>query len=125
MQNSALRDLTALPLITTYHPPTREPMLGFAWLALRQAQEALKNGRLEEAQRLLCQPAAHGHKRSWELLQQVAEGFVERGARHLGHENLAAAWNDLVAAEQMGVADSAACRLRQNLRRPGLAEART
>ncbi len=100
-------------------------MLGFAWLALRQAQEALKNGRLEEAQRLLCQPAAHGHKRSWELLQQVAQGFVERGERHLDHENLAAAWNDLVAAEQMGVADSAACRLRQTLSRQGLAEART
>ncbi|HLJ95710.1 MAG TPA: FHA domain-containing protein [Gemmataceae bacterium] len=100
-------------------------MLGFAWLALRQAQEALKNGRLEEAQRLLCQPAAHGHKRSWELLQQVANGYVERGERHLEHENLAAAWNDLVAAEQMGVADSAAYRLRQDLTRLGLAEVRT
>jgi tetratricopeptide (TPR) repeat protein len=100
-------------------------MLGFAWLALRQAQEALKNGRLEEAQRLLCQPAAHGHKRSWELLQQVAQGFVERGEGHLRHDNPAAAWNDLGAAEQMGVADSAAFRLRQALTRLGLAEART
>jgi tetratricopeptide (TPR) repeat protein len=100
-------------------------MLGFAWLALRQAQEALKNGRLEEAQRLLCQPAAHGHKRSWELLQQVAQGFVERGERHLHHDNAAAAWNDLVAAEQMGAADSAAFRLRQALTRLGLAEVRT
>lgn len=81
-------------------------------------------GRLEEAQRLLCQPGAHGHKRSWELLQQVAQGFVDRGARHLDHENLAAAWNDLGAAEQMGVADSAANRLRQDLTRLGLAEAR-
>src|SRR5919201_1563669 len=99
-------------------------MLGFAWLALRQAQEALKNGRLEEAQRLLCQPAAHGHKRSWELLQQVAQGFVERGEGHLRHDNPAAAWNDLVAAEQMGVADSAAFRLRQALTRLGIAEVR-
>jgi hypothetical protein len=99
-------------------------MLGFAWLALRQAQEALKNGRLEEAQRLLCQPAAHGHKRSWELLQQVAQGFVARGERHWQHENAAAAWNDLVAAEQMGAADSAAFRLRQKLTRLGLDEAR-
>jgi hypothetical protein len=99
-------------------------MLGFAWLALRQAQEALKNGRLEEAQRLLCQPAAHGHKRSWELLQQVAQGFVARGEQHWQHENAAAAWNDLVAAEQMGAADSAAFRLRQKLTRLGLDEAR-
>jgi tetratricopeptide (TPR) repeat protein len=99
-------------------------MLGFAWLALRQAQEALKNGRLEEAQRLLCQPGAHGHKRCWELLQQVAQGFVDRGERYLQHENTAAAWNDLIAAEQMGAADSAAFRLRQTLTRLGLAEVR-
>jgi len=39
-------------------------MLGFAWLTLRQAQEALKNGRLEEAQRLLEQPAARSHRRT-------------------------------------------------------------
>src|SRR5437762_14074642 len=100
-------------------------MLGFAWLALRQAQEALKNGRLEEAQRLLCQPGAHGHKRSWELLQQVARGFVERGQRHLRHDNTVASWNDLVAAEQMGAADSATFRLRQELTGLGLAEVRT
>src|SRR5438876_10613436 len=100
-------------------------MLGIAWLAIRQAQEALKNGRLEEAQRLLGQPTAQGHKRSWELLQQVAQGFVERGEGHLRHDNAAAAWNDLVAAEQMGVADSAAFRLRQALTRLGLAEVRT
>ena len=99
-------------------------MLGIAWLAIRQAQEALKNGRLEEAQRLLGQPAAQGHKRSWELLQQVAQGFVERGEGHLRHDNPAASWNDLVAAEQMGVADSAAFRLRQTLTRLGLSEVR-
>jgi tetratricopeptide (TPR) repeat protein len=99
-------------------------MLGFAWLALRQAQEALKNGRLEEAYRLLSQPAAHGHKRYWELMVQVAQGFVERGERHLRHDNPTAAWNDLVAAEQVGVQDSAAGRLRQALTRLGLAEVR-
>jgi hypothetical protein len=99
-------------------------MIGFAWLTIRQAQEALKNGRLEEAYRLLCQPAAHGHKRSWELLVQVAQGFVERGERHLRHEDPAAAWNDLVTAEQVGVPGSAAARLRQSLTRLGLAEVR-
>jgi hypothetical protein len=99
-------------------------MIGFAWLAIRQAQEAVKNGRLEEAHRLLCQPAAQGHKRSWELLQQVAHGFVERGERYLRHDDPAAAWNDLMAAEQVGVAGSAAVKLRHALTRLGLAEAR-
>src|SRR5712692_929815 len=99
-------------------------MIGFAWLAIRQAQEALKNGRLEEAYRLLCQPAAQGHKRSFELLQQVAQGFVDRGERHLRREDPAAAWNDLVAAEQVGATGNAAAKLRQALTRLGLAEVR-
>ena len=34
-------------------------MFGFAWLALRQAQDAIKDGRLEEALQLqLSDPAA-------------------------------------------------------------------
>src|SRR5438046_7998809 len=98
-------------------------MLGFAWLTLRQAQEALKNGRLEDAHRLLGQSAAQGHKRSWELLQQVAAGFVQRGERHLAQDEPQAAWNDLLLAEQVGLADdSDAVRLRQALSRKGLDE---
>jgi tetratricopeptide (TPR) repeat protein len=92
-------------------------------LTLRQAQEALKTGRLEEAHRLVCQPGAQGHKGSWELLQQVARAFVERGQRHLQHEDVPAAWNDLLQAEQIGVSDDAAARLRQALIQRGLAEA--
>jgi hypothetical protein len=100
-------------------------MLGIGWLTIRQAQEALKNGRLEEAHRLLGQSAAAGHKRSWELLQQVAVGFVERGERHLRQRDTEAAWNDLLLAEQVGLADdSAAVGLRQLLTRQGLEEVR-
>jgi hypothetical protein len=99
-------------------------MLGFAWLTLRQAQEALKSGRLEEAHRLLGQPGAEGHKGSWELLQQVARGFATRGERHLQNDDVSAAWNDLQHAEQIGVADSGADRLRQTLAQRGLADAR-
>jgi hypothetical protein len=98
-------------------------MLGTGWLTIRQAQEALKNGRLEEAHRLLGQSAAQGHKRSWELLQQVADGFVERGQRHLKQNDVEGAWNDLLLAEQVGLKDdSAAVRLRQELVRKGLDE---
>src|SRR5258708_24989104 len=92
-------------------------MLGFAWLTLRQAQEALKTGRLEDAHRLLGQSAAQGHKRSWELLQQLARGFVQRGEKHLHQDDPAAAWNDLMHAEQIAVAESGAGRLRQALLR--------
>src|SRR2546421_641388 len=100
-------------------------MVGFAWLALRQAHEALKCGRFEEAHRLLCQPAACGHRRSWEMLMHVAQGFVERGEKHLRQDDAGAAWNDLVSAEQVGVNDSGVDRLRQALTRLGLAEVRS
>jgi tetratricopeptide (TPR) repeat protein len=99
-------------------------MLGFAWLTLRQAQEALKNGRLEEAHRLLNQAGAQGHKRSWELLQQLASGFAERGERHLRQENVESAWGDLLRAEELALGDATAARLRQALERLGLVQAR-
>jgi tetratricopeptide (TPR) repeat protein len=99
-------------------------MLGFAWLALRQAQEALKNGRLEDAHRILCQSAAQGHKKSFELLNQVIRGFVERGERHLRQDDPEAAWHDLLQAEQLDRDNRDADRLRQALVRLGLAEVR-
>jgi hypothetical protein len=99
-------------------------MIGIAWLTLRQAQEALKNGLLEEAQRLLGQPAVQGQKRTWELLQQLARAYTERGERHLRHDDPNAAWADLLRAEQTGVSDPGAARLRQALTRLGLAEVR-
>jgi tetratricopeptide (TPR) repeat protein len=99
-------------------------MLGFAWLALRQAQEALKSGRLEEAHRILCQSAAQGHKKSFELLQQVVRGFVERGERHLRQDDPEGAWHDLLQAEQLDRDNRDADRLRQALVRLGLAEVR-
>jgi len=99
-------------------------MLGFAWIALRQAREALKAGRLEEAQRLLSQTAAAGHQRTWKLLQQVARAFVDRGEKNLCHDNIEAAWLDLLRAEQLDVSEIRADCLRQNLIRLGIAQAR-
>lgn len=99
-------------------------MLGFARLTIRQAQEALKNGRPEEAHRLLIQPCAQGHRKSWELLQQTGKAFVERGRKHLRQNNFEAAWNDLVTAEQVGSENNGATELRQDLTYRGLSEAR-
>jgi hypothetical protein len=99
-------------------------MLGFAWLTIRQAQEALHKGRLEDAQRLLGQTEMQGHKRSWELLQQLAKGYVERGDRHLRHDNTEAAWSDLLLAEQLKVADCGTERLRQALTKLGVTQTR-
>src|SRR5207245_4664886 len=72
---------------------TINPMLGTGWLTLRQIRAALQNGRLEEAQQLLNQPAVRGHKKSWELLSQLTRGYVVRGERLLQQANSAAAWD--------------------------------
>jgi FHA domain len=90
-------------------------MLGFAWITLRQAEEALRAGRLEEAQRLLSHPAVQGRKRSSELHRQVARGYAERGDRRLRNFDSEAAWGDLLQAEQLGGADGEADNLRQAL----------
>jgi tetratricopeptide (TPR) repeat protein len=99
-------------------------MLGTGWITLRQAEEALQNGRLEEAQRLLHQPEALGQKGSSPLLRQLVEGLVARGQRHLGHDNLAAAWNDLLQAEKIGAGSEGTARLRQELTQRSLVEVR-
>lgn len=99
-------------------------MLGTAWLTLRQAQEALKNGRLDEAQRLLSQSGTQGHRRSWNLLQQLGRGYVERGEHRLADNDPEAAWHDLLRAEQVGVTADAAAALRRRLTERAVADVR-
>jgi tetratricopeptide (TPR) repeat protein len=99
-------------------------MLGFAWLTLRQAQEALKNGRLEEALRLLSQPGAQDQRGAGAQIAQLARAFAERGERFLRQDDVEAAWRDLLQAEQLQTAERAPERLRQALTRLGLAEVR-
>lgn len=99
-------------------------MFGFAWLTVRQAQEALRNGRLEEALRLVEQPAVRTHRRAGELLTRIARAYVDRGEQHLNRDDVIAAWADLLQAEQLGVAPRVAERLRKGLTSLGLAELR-
>lgn len=99
-------------------------MLGFAWLTLRQAREALQNGRLEEAHRLLCQDGAMAYRGAGALLQAVGRGFVERARRKHTQGNPVAAWDDLLHAEHIGITDADAAELRQDLTRTGLTQAR-
>jgi hypothetical protein len=97
-------------------------MLGTGWLTLRQIRAALQNGRLEEAQLLLSQPAVRGHKKSWELLAQLIKGYAGRGERLLKQGNTAAAWDDLAKAEALAPADPAARKLRDALTQHGIDE---
>jgi tetratricopeptide (TPR) repeat protein len=99
-------------------------MLGFAWLLQRQAQEALKTGRLEDAQRILAQPKAQAQRGHGELVTKLAGAFIERGERHLRQDDAEAAWRDLLEAEQLHTQDKAARQLRVALSRLGMAETR-
>jgi hypothetical protein len=99
-------------------------MLGFGWLTLKQADEALNNGRLEEAQRLLTQPPAQGRRGVAERLARLARAFVERGERQQRNGDLEAAWRDLIHAEQLLSGDTSPERLRQTLVRLGIADVR-
>ena len=99
-------------------------MAGFAWLAMRQVQEALNHGRLEEALRLLHQPHAQDRRGSAALVGRVARAFIERAERSLRKDDPEAAWRDLLQAEQLHTPDKAAERLRGALTRLGIAEAR-
>ena len=100
-------------------------MLGFGWLTLKQADEALKNGRLEEAQSLLTQPQAEGRKGVAERLAKLARAYVERSERQQRNNDLDAAWRDLILAEQLLSGDTSPERLRQTLIGLGLADVRT
>jgi tetratricopeptide (TPR) repeat protein len=99
-------------------------MLDATWLSLRQAQQALKNGRLEEAERILQLPAVRSHRRVGELLTILARGYVERAERYLRLEDAEGAWRDLLRAERLGTAGKSTDRLRQTLTALGMAELR-
>jgi hypothetical protein len=99
-------------------------MFGFAWLAIRQAREALRQGRLEEAHRLLTQPAIREHRAVGELLTQLIRRYVEQAERHLKHDDAEGAWRDLLLAEQLQTTEKGVADLRQTLARLGLAEVR-
>lgn len=97
-------------------------MFGTTWLTLRQAREALRTGRLEEAYRLLSQPSARGHKRAFDLLRRVIVAYIERGEKHLRNDDVIGAWNDLQAAEALAPNDPDVEKFRRQLLRLGLAE---
>ena len=86
-------------------------MAGFAWLAVRQAQEAMKHGRLEEALRLLNQPHAQEHRNAAALTTKLARAFVVRAERFLRKDDAEAAWRDLLEAEHLRTAEKNAERL--------------
>lgn len=108
--------MIAIPSPTTMSEP--------AWIIKWRAREALKAGQPEEAHRLLDQLIAGGNRRAFALRSDVIRGYLERAERQLRHEDVEAAWRDLVQVEKLAPSDSGVVRLRETLTRLGLAETR-
>jgi len=94
------------------------------WLMLRQARDALRLGRPDEAHRLLAPLVEEGYRKAAGLMRDVAKHYVQRAQRHLRSENVEGAWQDLLSAESLDAADPQAGQLRQTLTRLALAECR-
>ncbi len=99
-------------------------MLGYGWLAARQVHEALRQGRLDEALRLLGQPSLQGHRKAEELRKPLAAAFAERGDRHLRRDDPDPAWRDLLHGEALGITQNGLESLRQALTKLGLTQVR-
>lgn len=70
-------------------------------LKLREAEEALRHGRLEEAGQLLCQGELREFLPGKRLGMQVAQHMAERARRRLVDGNTSAGWRDLEQAQTL------------------------
>lgn len=97
----------------------REP----AWMIKYQAREALKNGRPDEAQRLLDGLIAAGYRKAWALRDEVVRAYLDRGERALRNDDIESAWLELNRATAVASpTDPAVMHLRDVLVRLAVAE---
>ena len=94
------------------------------WLIVRQAREALRNARPDEAQRLLGPLVADGHRKAWRMQREVAVAYAGAGEKALRADKPEDAWKVLLAAEAMNSGESRVSELRVALTRLGWAECR-
>jgi hypothetical protein len=99
----------------------REP----AWMTRYSAREAIKNGRPEEAHRLLDSMAATGDKKVYALKADVVRGYVDRAERALRNDDVEGAWRDLNHVAPIApTGDPIVVKLRDTLVRLAIAEIR-
>jgi len=79
---------------------------------------------LREAEQLLSSDEVHGHKKAEALRSLLSKSYLERAWQHCRYGDWRAAWEDLTAAERCGCHSEQALRLRAEVQRRGLDEAR-
>jgi hypothetical protein len=84
-------------------PDGKATMLGQWRIALRQAEEAAKAGRYDEAIALIARPDVAGHHHAASLRTKMALDLVSRGTRRAESDDLTGAVDDFRLAETLGV----------------------
>jgi hypothetical protein len=92
-------------------------------LKVREAEEALRSGRLEEASRLLAEQGLLDFLPAKRLMAKVAEEMARRAEERFASGATMAGWNDLAAAERLGAENQALARLKCQFVESGLSEA--
>lgn len=82
---------------------------------VRQAEEALRDGQLDEAGRLLCQGDVGEFLPAKRLKGKVARQMIKRGHNNVARGETSAGWRDLETATYLGADNSAASSLRDRL----------
>ena len=85
------------------HSDGKSTMLGQWRIALRQADEAARAGRLDEALRLASKPEVADHSFAVQLRDKVAMELIARAARRGEADDLPGAIDDLKVAEGLNV----------------------
>ncbi len=71
-------------------------------LRLKQAEAALRDGRLEEAASLVTEPGVREHRDGQSLITKLVEALLDRAAEHLAGDRRTAAQQDVAVARQLG-----------------------
>jgi hypothetical protein len=96
-------------------PGGNRTMLGHWRMVLRQAEEAARAGRYDEAVALVSRPDVADHHNALHLRGRLAQELVARAARRGGADDVAGAMDDLDLAERIGAAPDALAAARLGL----------
>src|SRR3954469_5342943 len=84
------------------NPGGKSIMLGHWRIVLRQAEEAARAGRYDEALALVSRPDVADHHNAVQLRGRLIHELVARAARRGAADDLAGAIDDLQLAERLG-----------------------
>lgn len=96
-------------------PGGNRTMLGHWRMVLRQAEEAARAGRYDEAVALVSRPDVADHHNALHLRSRLAQELVARAARRGGADDVSGAIDDLNLAERIGAAPDALAAARLSL----------